>query len=90
MLGWATRPVANLGLLLGLALAFLEVKEGVAEAPGGLLSEEGRVVLRAIVARERLGLEECVRELQRVDEAQYRRLVNGYWFGRGALERYLA
>jgi len=33
MLRWAGRPVARLGLLLGLALAFLELQEAVAGAP---------------------------------------------------------
>ena len=62
--GWRTiccaggaRPSANLGLLLGLALAFLELKVAVAKAPG-LLGQESQLVLGAIVARERQSLEE--------------------------------
>lgn len=84
ILCWATRPSANLGLLLGLALAFLELKDAVAKTPA-LLSEESRLMLTAIVARERQSLEECARELRRVDGMQYKQLIRGYQFGRGAL-----
>ncbi|KAK0621749.1 hypothetical protein B0T17DRAFT_618158 [Bombardia bombarda] len=90
MLWWGARPQANLGLLLGLAVAFLEMKDAVAKAEGegslGLLSEESRVVLRAIVERERQSLEECARELRRVDGRQYGMLLKGYEFGRGLVE----
>ncbi|KAI9678985.1 MAG: hypothetical protein M1822_007411 [Bathelium mastoideum] len=84
MLRWGARPSANLGLLLGLALAFLELKEVVAGAPG-LLSGESQCVLRAIVARERQSLEECTRELRDVEGAQYKQLIRGYKFGQVAL-----
>ena len=88
MLVWGTRPSANLGLLLGLALAFLDLKEAVSRA-AGLLSEESRLVLTAILAREKQSLEECIRELRGTDEAQYQQLIRGYRFGRGALENCL-
>ncbi|PWY86278.1 hypothetical protein BO70DRAFT_288869 [Aspergillus heteromorphus CBS 117.55] len=88
MLRWGARPGANLGLLLGLALAFLELKDAVARTPG-LLEPESRVILEAIVARERQSLGECAQELRGVDGAQYKRLVGGYRFGRSALEKCL-
>ncbi|KAI2634780.1 hypothetical protein GGS26DRAFT_524238 [Hypomontagnella submonticulosa] len=88
MLIWGTRPSANLGLLLGLALAFLDLKEAVSRAPG-LLSEESRLVLTAILAREKQSLEESIRELRSTDEAQHQQLIRGYQFGRGALENCL-
>ncbi|ROV89516.1 hypothetical protein VSDG_08494 [Cytospora chrysosperma] len=89
MLRWAGRPNANLGLLLGLALASLELKDAVARAPG-LLGEESRLVLEAIVERERQSLDECARELRSVDGAQYTQLIRGYQFGRAALENCLS
>ncbi|KAK7755617.1 hypothetical protein SLS62_002226 [Diatrype stigma] len=88
MLHWGTRPNANLGLLLGLALVFLELKDAVAKAPE-LLSEESQAVLRAIVARERQSLEDCERELRSADEKQYRRLLQGYRIGSRALDKCL-
>ena len=86
MLGWATRPTANLGLLLGLAWAFLELKEAVARAPE-LLAQETRGVLEAIVARERRSLEGCAQELRTAgEELQYQGLIRGYHLGRRALQ----
>jgi hypothetical protein len=85
MLRWSLRPVKNLGLLLGLSLAFMELKKAIIDLPE-LLSLESRVVLEAIVMRERQHLEECVQELRRIDQTQYRHLVGGYKFGRVALE----
>ncbi|KAK0512791.1 hypothetical protein JMJ35_004808 [Cladonia borealis] len=88
MLRWGARPSANLGLLLGLALAFLEFKDAVAKAPG-LLGQESQMSLGAIVARERQSLEECAQELQSEDGAQYKQLIRGYQLGRSGLEKCL-
>jgi len=66
MLYWATRPSANLGFLVGLSSAFLDLKEAVARAPE-LLSHQSRIVLEAIVARERQGMEECMREIRQTN-----------------------
>lgn len=88
MLRWSTRPSANLGLLLGLALAFLELKVAVAKAPE-LLGQESQLALGAIVVRERQSLAECAQELQSVDGAQYRQLIRGYQLGRSVLEKCL-
>ncbi|KAM3509006.1 hypothetical protein MY11210_006501 [Beauveria gryllotalpidicola] len=68
MLQWSARPSANLGFLLGLALAFVEFKNAVWRAPN-LLGPRSRLLLEAIVAREKRCLEECARELQRTDDA---------------------
>ena len=82
---WRLRPNANLDFLLGLSLAFLDFKKILLETPA-LLSLENRVVLDAIVVREEQNLEECVGELQRGDEVQYRHLRRGCQFGRTALK----
>ena len=88
MLHWCARPSAHLGLLLGLALAFLELKVAVAKVPG-LLNEDSQLVLGAIVRREKKSLEECTQELQSVDSAQYGQLIRGYELGKGVLEKCL-
>lgn len=84
MLRWSTRPNANLGLLLGLSLAFLELKEAVVK-DDSLLGEKSRLVLEAIVARERQSLEECLPQLKGSSEAQYQQLIQGYQIGVDAL-----
>ena len=88
MLCWGARPSENLGLLLGLALAFLELKDAVAKAPG-LLGQESQLLLEAIVARERQSLEECAQELQSANGEQYKQLIRGYQLGRSGLEKCL-
>ena len=88
MLRWGARLIANPGLLLGLALASLELKVAVAKAPG-LLGQESQLVLEAIVARERQGLEECAKELRSVDGAQYRQKIRRYQLGRSVLKECL-
>ena len=88
MLLWGSRPSENLGWLLGLALAFLELKVAVTKAKG-LLAQESRQVLSDIVARERQSLEECTQELENLDEDQYRNLIQGNQLGRNALEKCL-
>jgi len=85
MLNWATRPSANLGLLMGLALAFLDLKDAVAAAPD-LLAPDSRSVLEAIVVRERQSLEASAKELRARDEPQFRDLIRGYQLGRRSLE----
>lgn len=51
-----------------------------------LLRLESRVVLGAILMREKQHLEKCVQELRGVDQAQYRHVGGGYKFGRVPLE----
>ncbi|EJP66331.1 ABC transporter with duplicated ATPase domains [Beauveria bassiana ARSEF 2860] len=76
MLQWSARPSANLGFLLGLALAFVEFKHAVGGDPK-LLGPKSRLLLEAIVTREKRCLEECARELQRTDDALYKDLLRG-------------
>ncbi|KAK2612470.1 hypothetical protein QQS21_001574 [Conoideocrella luteorostrata] len=86
MLRWSVRPVANLGLLLGLAMAFLEFKYAIGRAPE-LLNQESHLALKAIVAREKTCLDECAQELRRTDDGQYRNLMAGLQLGISALRR---
>ncbi|OAR02271.1 hypothetical protein LLEC1_03275 [Akanthomyces lecanii] len=76
MLQWSTRPNANLGFLLGLALAFIEFKQAVLRIPD-LLTPRDRFSLKEIVAREKRSLVECARELERTNFALYRDLLRG-------------
>jgi hypothetical protein len=84
MLWWATQPVANLGLLLGLAKAFVELHVWVAGS--GLLSESGGQALRRIVAREGDCLDVCLKEL-RGDDFRHGEFWRGYALGRAEIER---
>jgi hypothetical protein len=88
MLQWANHPDENLGLLVGLALAFLGLKEAVAQSHE-LLGEEGQAVLKMIVERERKGLLKCMQDIKGMDGAHYRDLERGYCIGRVALEKCL-
>ncbi len=76
MLQWSARPNANLGFLLGLALAFVEFKYAVSRADD-LLTLRSRILLERIVTREKRILDECARQLQRTDDARYRDLLRG-------------
>lgn len=76
MLQWSARPSANLGFLLGLALAFVDFKRAVSRAHD-LLAPRTRLLLEHIVTREKKSLDECAREIQRTDEARYRDLQRG-------------
>lgn len=88
VLRWSVRPVANLGLLLGLALAFVEFKKAIGRAPG-LLGRESRLALEAIVAREKTSLDECARELRNTDVEQYKHLKRGFRLGMRSLQKCL-
>ncbi|KAG8413871.1 hypothetical protein J3458_012358 [Metarhizium acridum] len=88
LLRWSVRPVANLGLLLGLALAFLEFKKAIARAPE-LLGRETRLALEAIVAREKTSLEDCAQELRNTDMGQYKNLERGFRIGMTSLQKCL-
>ncbi|KAF2856054.1 hypothetical protein T440DRAFT_463388 [Plenodomus tracheiphilus IPT5] len=60
----------NRDLLVGMAWAFMEIHEAVAdhEGEGTLLDTGGSLVLRKIAARERTGLEICVGELEKDEQ----------------------
>jgi hypothetical protein len=85
MLQWANHPDENLGLLLGLALAFLGLQEAVATSDE-FLGEEGQAELKIIVERERKSLLKCMHEIKSRDVSQYRDFEKGYYIGRAALE----
>ncbi|KAF7854666.1 hypothetical protein EAF04_010235 [Stromatinia cepivora] len=84
MLGWAMRPVANLGLLLGLTKAFVELHIWLAGS--GMLSESGAQALRSIVAREEDCLDICLKELTG-DNLRHGEFWKGYALGRAEIEK---
>ncbi|APA13432.1 hypothetical protein SS1G_07963 [Sclerotinia sclerotiorum 1980 UF-70] len=84
MLSWAMRPVANLGLLLGLTKAFVELHVWVAGS--GMLSESGALALRLIIAREEDCLDICLKELMG-DEIRHGEFWKGYALGRTEIEK---
>lgn len=85
MLLWSERPVANLGLLLGLCRAFLDLESRVAGLQE-LLSEKSRCALGDLVSRKSMALDLCVEELKRNDD-QHRAFLRGYDLGRNWAER---
>lgn len=86
MLRWRARPTANLGLLLGVASALLDLKRAVARAPN-LLERRSRFEFEAIIERENHNLEECTMELQGKNETIYRDLVRGKYMAKSMLSR---
>lgn len=85
MLLWSKRPFVNLGLLLGLSRAFLDLEFWVAGSLE-LLSEQGRHALWQLASRKSMSLSLCVEELRK-DEDQYRSFLRGYNLGRAWVER---
>jgi len=77
------RPMANFGLLLGLAWAFVGLHDAMTSS--ALLSPAGKAVLMQIVRRERDGLEVCFRELQE-DKIRCADFHRGYELGRAEVE----
>ncbi|KAJ5212480.1 uncharacterized protein N7498_004126 [Penicillium cinerascens] len=88
MLRWANRPDEKFGLLVGLALAFLGLKEAVARSHE-LLSEEIQAALKVIVEREEKSLFSCMQEIENTDDGCYKDIEKGYCLGRSALEKLL-
>ncbi|KAL4812563.1 hypothetical protein BDW67DRAFT_193560 [Aspergillus spinulosporus] len=88
MLRWANRPDKNFGILVGLALAFLALKEAVARSHE-LLSEKSQVALMAIIEREQKGLLSCIQEIKCADDGRYKDIEKGYCLGRSTLEKTL-
>lgn len=85
MLEWAMYPKKNLGLLLGLARAFLEL-ECWLSSEGSLLIKEEREALRQIVDRKRISLDRCFEEIQ-TEITHYRGFLRGYAIGRAEIEK---
>ncbi|KAJ3497399.1 hypothetical protein NLG97_g1931 [Lecanicillium saksenae] len=86
MLLWSAAPSANLGFLLGIALAFVELKHAISRDPD-LLSLRSRLFLQAIVAREKRCLEECARELRSTNIAVYGDLLRGNYLAVSVLPK---
>lgn len=84
MLDLSVRPIANEGLLLGLARAFVDLHD--ITAASRLLSAPSRAILRQIACREQEVLDICAQDLK-VDEVQYTEFVRGYRLGRAEIER---
>ncbi|KAI9791594.1 MAG: hypothetical protein M1816_003680 [Peltula sp. TS41687] len=83
MLHWSMRPMANAGLLLGLAWAFVGLHDAMASST--LLSASSREVLRQMAARERDSLRICLEELQG-DELVCKSFWRGYSLGKKEIE----
>ncbi|XWW99173.1 hypothetical protein V2A60_007181 [Cordyceps javanica] len=86
MLRWRARPIANLGFLLGVALASVDMKRAVWRAPD-LLSQKSRRNLESILERESIHLIECARELQASDDALYRELLRGKYVAQSIISK---
>lgn len=84
MLHWSMYPVTNMGLLLGLARAFVDLEIWVTQVDN-LLSVSSRSALEAIVERKLTHLQSCRGELEK-DEQQARNFQRGYALGRNAIE----
>ncbi|OGM50935.1 hypothetical protein ABOM_000529 [Aspergillus bombycis] len=80
---YAMAPVANLPLLLGILLAFIELQEKVVISD--LLSPETSDRLADIVLRERDSLQVCCTELEQ-DRGQYATFCSGYQMGRANVD----
>lgn len=85
MLHWSMHPVANMGLLVGLARAFVDLEIWVAQA-ADLLSVPSRSILEGIVERKLSHLDFCRVELEK-DEKMAGDFRRGYTLGRSAIER---
>jgi hypothetical protein len=87
MVSMSMHWLTNRDMLIGMAWAFMEVHEMIAESrvDEPLLSEAGQCILKDIAARERKGLEVCRKEIEsdEVRDAEYRK---GYDIVRQALE----
>lgn len=83
MLHLSMRPIANAGLLLGLARAFVCLHDSMTSFT--LLSAASREVLSQIARREHDSLDVCLEELKD-DEVRYGEFVRGYNIGRVEIE----
>ncbi|KAH8698159.1 hypothetical protein GQ44DRAFT_633206 [Phaeosphaeriaceae sp. PMI808] len=86
MLRWAQRPKQNLGWLLGLAFAFIPVKNAVTKE-AQFLGQESRLELKKIVAREEECLVKCANWLENMNEPEYFLLLRGYQYCSAALSQ---
>lgn len=85
MLHLCKRPLEFGGLLLGIAMAFVDLHDAVAQCPT-LLPARSRRLLAYIAGRERAGLNVCLESL-RSSQAQWEDFVRGYYLGRAEIEK---
>lgn len=86
MLHLSMRPMANAGLLLGLAWAFVGLHEAIARSTSTtLLSATSRETLRQISCRERESLKICLDELKD-DSTRHASFRKGHSTGKTAIE----
>lgn len=85
MLHLSMRPIENMGLLLGLACAFVGLHDTVASS-NLLLSDSSREALRQISLRERECLKVCLDELRDHDDQRYHEVCRGFSIGRKEIE----
>lgn len=85
MLHLSMRPIGNMGLLLGLACAFVELHGAVASS-AHLLSSGSREALKQIVNREQECLKICLDEIRDRDEKMYREACKGFCLGSKEIE----
>lgn len=79
---------SNTGLLLGLAAAFMQLKDMV--KPLYYIHDDMRSVLGQIMVRETSCIEECAGILKESDPEQYKLMGAGLKLGQEYLERYLS
>ncbi|KAF3313127.1 hypothetical protein TWF173_006301 [Orbilia oligospora] len=85
MLHLCQRPIENTGLLLGLAMAFVDLHDAVALSPI-LLSNDSRRLLHDIAKRERDNLDLCLQELESTPP-RFLDFCRGYHLGRAEIDR---
>ncbi|KAK6335010.1 hypothetical protein TWF718_010452 [Orbilia javanica] len=85
MLHLCKRPVENTGLLLGLAMAFVDLHDAVALSPT-LLPAKSRRILHDIAKRERENLDLCLRDLE-TTPPRFLDFWRGYHLGRAEIDR---
>ncbi|KAK6354061.1 hypothetical protein TWF730_008479 [Orbilia blumenaviensis] len=84
MLHLCKRPIENTGLLLGLAMAFVDLHDAVAFS-SALLSDNSRCLLHDIAKRERHNLDLCLQELK--NTSRFLDFCRGYHLGRLEIDR---
>ncbi|KAF3905933.1 hypothetical protein ABW21_db0201092 [Orbilia brochopaga] len=85
MLHLCKRPLENMGLLLGLTMAFVDLHEAVSRS-STLLSKDGRRSLEAIADRERANMDGCLQDLQ-TTPSRFLEFCKGYHLGRAEIDR---
>lgn len=85
MLHLSMRPRRNMGLLLGLACAFVDLHDVVASSTL-LLSTASREALQQIARRERECLKVCLDDLRDHDGQKYHEVCRGFFLGRKEIE----